>query len=235
MTRFLLAAVALLLVIAPACSQNVTFPDYFPQYIGSLPAGATPIAGTEAVIILQGGLVKQIPANAISSPPGGLNTQVQYNNNGSFGGIAGATSDGTTLTVGGTINITGLLQATGNAMTFPSSPATLTALNLAHQVITGGANVTTLGLATGNITVDCGNRPEQNITNSGPFTITAPAVDGSCLLLVTNDGTAGAIAFAGFSVGASTGDPLDLVNTNKFTIFVWRINGISGYRVAAHQ
>lgn len=234
MTRLLLAALVSFLVVAPACSQNVAFPDYFPQYITSLPAGATPLAGTEALIILQGGLVKRVPSNTIASP-GGADTQVQYNNNGVFGGITGATSNGTTLTIGGTINITGAFQALGNNMAFPSSPATLTALDLAHQVITGGANVTTLGLATGNITIDCGNRPEQSITNGGPFTITAPAVDGSCLLLVTNNGAAGAIGFAGFSVGGATGDPLDLVAGNKFTIFVWRIGGISGYRVAAHQ
>lgn len=34
-----------------------------------------------------------------SGSPGGSNTQVQYNNSGSFGGITGATTDGTTLTL----------------------------------------------------------------------------------------------------------------------------------------
>lgn len=36
--------------------------------------------------------------------PGGSNTQVQYNNNGAFGGITGVTTDGTNLTLGGPLS-----------------------------------------------------------------------------------------------------------------------------------
>jgi hypothetical protein len=111
----------------------------------------------------------------------------------------------------------------------------MAALNVADQTVTGGANVTTLGLSTGNITVDCGSRPTQSITNGGAFTITAPAADGSCLLLVTNNGSAGAITFSGFSVGSNTGDSYATTNTNKYTLFVWRVATVSGYRWAAHQ
>lgn len=108
-------------------------------------------------------------------------------------------------------------------------------LDVADQTISGGGNVTSLSLATGNVTIDCGARPLQFITNGGAFTITAPANDGSCMLLVTNNATAGAITFSGFSVPSSPGDTLDTTNTHKFTISIWRINGTSGYRVAAHQ
>lgn len=103
------------------------------------------------------------------------------------------------------------------------------------QTISGGANVTPTSLTTGSITVDCGKCPLQFITNGGAFTITAPTNDGSCLLLVTNNGSAGAITFSGFSVGSSTGDALDTTNAHKFTVSIWRINSVSGYRVAAHQ
>lgn len=103
------------------------------------------------------------------------------------------------------------------------------------QVVTGGATVTALALATGSVTINCGNRPLQTITNGGPFTITAPASDGSCLLLVTNNATAGAIAFSGFAVGALVGDALTTTNLSKFSISIWRINGTPGYRIAAHQ
>ena len=89
--------------------------------------------------------------------------------------------------------------------------------------------------SSGTLTIDCGRAPLQYVTDNGAFTLAAPANDGSCLVLVTNGASAGAITFSGFSVGSNTGDALTTTNTNKFTIDVWRINGTAGYRVAAHQ
>jgi hypothetical protein len=108
-------------------------------------------------------------------------------------------------------------------------------LDVEDQALTGGARVTSKSLSTGNITIDPGDRPNQYITNGGAFTITAPANDGSCLLLVTNNSSAGAITFSGFSVGSNTGDALTTTDTHKFSISIWRTNGVSGYRIAAHQ
>ena len=108
----------------------------------------------------------------------------------------------------------------------------------ADQTISGGANVTTADLGTknsGTLTIDCGTCPLQKVVNGGAFTLAAPAADGSCMLLVTNNASAGAISFSGFSVPSSTGDPINTTNLNKFTLSIWRINGVSGYRVAAHQ
>ena len=103
------------------------------------------------------------------------------------------------------------------------------------QTITDGANVTAALLSAGNITVDCGQRPLQYTTNGGAFTITAPSNDGSCVLLVTNNASAGAIAFSGFTVGSSTGDALTTVNGSKFMIYIVRINGVSSYTIKALQ
>lgn len=163
-------------------------------------------------------------------------------------GVAAATSiNGNTFTTG-TYTLTGASSKTltfNNSITLagtdstiwtgPSSNATLAALNIASQTVTGGANVTSQSISTGSYTIDCGTRPLQYITNGGAFTLTAPANDGNCILLVTNNGSAGAITFSGFSVGSSTGDALTTTNTSKFSIMVWRVNGTSGYRVAAHQ
>lgn len=113
--------------------------------------------------------------------------------------------------------------------------ANLANLTTADQTVSGGANVTSGSLTTGNITIDCGKVQDQFITNGGAFTITAPANDGQCILLVTNNASASTITFSGFSVGSNTGDALTTTNTNKFSIFIWRINGTSGYRIAAHQ
>lgn len=125
------------------------------------------------------------------------------------------------------------LQYTSN--TGLSCGTSFASLSTADQTMAGGANVTALSQTAGNITLDCGARALQFITNSGAFSITAPANDGSCILLVTNASNAGAITFVGFSVGTSTGDALTTTNTQKFSVHIWRINGVAGYRIAAHQ
>lgn len=137
------------------------------------------------------------------------------------------------------INIIGryLLNFTFTANTSVTFPTTGTLLSnsVADQTISGGANVTALSQSTGNITVDCGARPLQYITNNGAYTITAPSNDGSCVLLVTNGASAGATTFSGFTVGSNTGDALTTTNTNKFMIFIIRINGTSSYTIKALQ
>ena len=137
-----------------------------------------------------------------------------------------------TISVDGTSLIAGTNSA-GDVKLFAGTD--FGKLNIEDQTLAGGANVTAKSLSTGNITVDCGARPLQYITNGGAFTITAPASDGSCMLLITNNASAGAVTFSGFTVGSSTGDALDTTNGHKFMVSIWRINGVSGYRIAAHQ
>jgi len=130
-------------------------------------------------------------------------------------------------------------SASNFTMTVPAVTDTLATLGTASQALTGGVHLTAHAYATGNITVDCGFNPVQYVANNGAFTITAPANDSSCLILVRNTASAGAITFSGFSVGSSTGDALDVVSGNVFTISVWRITDATGakagYRVAAMQ
>ncbi len=103
------------------------------------------------------------------------------------------------------------------------------------QTLTGGARVTSKSQTAGSITVDPGDRPLQYITNSGAFTITAPANDGSMVLLVTNDGSAGAITFSGFQVGSNVGDALTTTSGDDFMIYITRINSLSTYSIQAMQ
>jgi len=134
-----------------------------------------------------------------------------------------------------TTNASNISSGTLNAARLPSSAASLTT---ADQTLSGGANVTAGSLGTvssGTRTIDCGTVPLQYLTDNGAFTLAAPSNDGSCMVLVTNGASAGAITFSGFSVGSNTGDALTTTNTSKFSISIWRINGTSGYRVAAHQ
>ena len=111
-------------------------------------------------------------------------------------------------------------------------------LNVADQTLSGGANVTPADLGTkssGTLTIDCGTCQLQRVINGGAFTLAAPALEGSCIVKVKNNGSAGVITFSGFSVGLNTGDALTTTNTHKFAIHIWLIDGDAGYRVAAHQ
>jgi len=123
--------------------------------------------------------------------------------------------------------------------TFPANSGTVPELNLADQTLSGGVNETSFGNTTGSVTVDCGKNPQQYIVNGGAFTITAPASDGNCILLVRNNGSAGTITFSGFTVGANTGASLDTTSGHVFTIMIWRVTdatgSVAGYNVFAHQ
>lgn len=133
------------------------------------------------------------------------------------------------------INGIGIAGTNGTTMTFPAANANVASLNLQGQAVSGGAFVTPFAQGTGSLTVNCGLGALQFQTNNGAYTITAAANDGSCMLLVTNGASAGTVTFSGFSQGANSGDTLTTTNGSKFTIQFWRINGTSGYRVAAHQ
>jgi hypothetical protein len=152
-------------------------------------------------------------------------------------------SSGKTFSASNTITLAG---TDGITWTGASSNMTLAALNLADQTVTGGANVTSDSLGTvssgGTVTVDCGSRPLQYLTNNATttaWTIAAPGVghDGSCIILVTNNSSGALVApsFSGFSVGSNTGDTYLTANNDQFSLFVWQVNGVAGYRWAAHQ
>lgn len=111
-------------------------------------------------LLLWLGLVSGALAQALYNPssggsPGGSNTQVQYNTAGSFGGITGATSNGTTLTL--VAPILGVATGTSLALTDAANPSAST------LSLTGASALTT-------------NQPLINGTqtwNAGAITFTA--------------------------------------------------------------
>ena len=154
----------------------------------------------------------------------------------SQGGLGVANNDASTITISGNFATTITVSAS-SSVTFPTS-GLLAALNVASQTLSGGAVVTSSDqgtASTGTYTASPGLRPLQYLVNGGAFTLAAPANDGSMILFITNNASAGAITFSGFTVGSSTGDALTTTNTHKFSIHIWRVNGTSGYRIAAHQ
>ena len=135
----------------------------------------------------------------------------------------------------GTTKLNANATAGTTTQTFQAANGIVADLDVADQTVTGGANVTTQTLTTGNVTIDCGTRPLQQITNGGAFTITAPANDGSCVVKITNNASAGAVTFSGFTVGSATGASLDTVNTHVFTVWIFRVGGTSGFSIFANQ
>lgn len=165
------------------------------------------------------------------------------------GSYTGITAVGTIATGvwNGTI-ITSAYGGTGNGFTKFSGPTTtektFTLPDGSTTVITTGytaavtVGYTFTAYSLGNITSFTVNPALGNYqygTNHGAFTLTAPASDCSVVLLLTNDATAGAITFSGFTTGSSTGDTLTTTNTSKFMLSILRINGVSTYLVKALQ
>jgi hypothetical protein len=143
---------------------------------------------------------------------------------------AGDTADAVALGSGNWI-VTSYQRATG----VPPGAASLSATD---QTVSGGANVTSFNIGTvssGTTTIDCGKSPLQYLTNGGAFTLGPPANDGSCLVLITNGGSAGAVNTSAFTVGANVGDVVDTVNGHKFMISIVRINGVATYLAKALQ
>lgn len=70
------------------------------------------IGSSTQVLTVTGGVPVWAAASGGGGSPGGSNTQLQYNNSSAFGGISGATTDGTNVTYG-----TGNLRATSPRIT----------------------------------------------------------------------------------------------------------------------
>jgi hypothetical protein len=200
-------------------------------YTSNAPTLVTPVLGVATATSING-LTITTTTGTLTIANGKTLT---VSNSGTLGGgdaFVLAIAAGKTLTVSNSLTLAGTDSTT---MTFPGTSGTVLLATLASQTISGGASVTSLTQSAGNLTFNPGLRPLQFQTNSGAFTLTAPAADGSGILLSTNDGSAGTITFSGFSVGSNTGDTLTTTDTQKFSIHIWRVNGVSGYRVAAHQ
>lgn len=101
------------------------------------------------------------------------------------------------------------LTAAAIGVTLQAYDADTTKNDVADQVITGGAVITSLSLGTvttGTTTLDFGARPQQHYTNNGAHTLAPDTSSGSILLDITNDASAGAITTSGWTkvVGSFT-------------------------------
>lgn len=106
------------------------------------------------------------------------------------------------------------------------------------DTITVGYKVTPFSggtVSSGTITPDPATGNYQYYTNGGAHTLAAPSSDCSMDILITNNASAGAITFSGFTVGSSPGSALTTTNTNKFIVSIRRVNSVSTYSIYALQ
>jgi hypothetical protein len=86
--------------------------------ISALPS-ASSVASGDLIPVIQGGVTKQATVSLLPSgggTPGGSTTQVQYNNASAFGGITGATADGTTMTLTSPKIVTSIKDTNANTL-----------------------------------------------------------------------------------------------------------------------
>lgn len=89
------------------------------------------------------------------------------------------------------------------------------------QTVAGGAKVTSKSLgviSSGTVTVDVGARPKQDLTNGGAFVLSPGSNNGSTVLEIVNNGSAGAITKTGWD--KADGDAFDTTNGHKFKCFI---------------
>ncbi len=104
--------------------------------------------------------------------------------------------------------------------------------------LAAGYNVTSYSGGTqssGTYTPAVGNAQnnQQYITNGGAFTLGVPASDGTWVILITNNGSAGTITTSSYT--KVTGDSFDTTNTHAFMCFISVVNSISLLNVVKMQ
>lgn len=136
---------------------------------------ATAGSGAVQLITVGGGLTLSIGGllSVTSGPVGGSNTQLQYNDGSAFGGISGATSNGTAVTFASTALIASNIVSGGNTLTLPTTTDTLvgrattdtlTNKTLTTPVISSISNTGTITLPTATTTL-VGTGTTDTLTN----------------------------------------------------------------------
>ncbi len=150
-------------------------------------------------------------------PIGGSNTQLQYNNNGGFGGISGATTNGTAVTFASGALIASDITNSGT-LTLPTATTTLvgtgTSDTLTNKTLTASTNVL------GGVTMTLGSDANGDTYYRASSVLTRLAIgsNGQCL---TSNGTIPVWGSCGSSTPGGSTTQLQYNNAGAF-------GGISG-------
>lgn len=165
-------------------------------------SGATITAGTTGVanVAITGGG---------SGTPGGLNTQLQYNNAGAFGGITGAVTDGTSVSLTAPHLLNPTINGAGTGLATLAYPNTSSSATITLPTVTG-----TLATLAGTETLTNKTLTSPSITGA---TITTSTVNG--VTLTTGGGTTTFLNANGTystPAGAGTVTSVSVVTANGF-------------------
>jgi hypothetical protein len=104
------------------------------------------------------------------------------------------------------------------------------------QTLTGGFSGTSFSAGTkssGTYTPAASDSNLQHATNGGAHTLAPPSADCTIIVQYTNNGSAGAIATAGFT--RVTGDAFTTTNGDDFLCYIARVNSFSHLHITALQ
>jgi hypothetical protein len=179
---------------------------------------------------------------ASTGVPGGVNTQVQFNNAGSFGAQTGFTFNKTSnlLSVPGNVSATGNVtgnyflgngsQLTGIAGTYGNSNVTTLLASLGSNIISGTGNITTTGNITGNYFLGNGSQLTGIVSSYGNANVVA-----NLAALGTNPISTSGNITGNYFIG--NGSQLTGISGNiaNITANVISFNTAAGINVAAGQ
>lgn len=157
---------------------------------------ATELTFTGATVTNLGGGNAEVTITGGSGSPGGLNTQIQYNNNGVFGGISGAVTDGTAVSLTAPHLLNPTINGAGAGLATLTYPNTATSVSIAFPATTGTVALTSQ-LTSGTVTSVATN----STLTGGPITTT-----GTLGINLSNANTWGALQTFGtnISIGGVT-------------------------------
>lgn len=159
--------------------------------LNGLTGGLNIVAGS-GITVTPSGTSITITSTGGSGTPGGSNTQVQYNNAGSFGGISGATTNGTAVTfstgnllvtdvkASGSAGVSILNSSGGTVADFGTGGSTNSSIHGAININTDSTDYIQLTGGTGNVTKTAvGGSTNIDITvvpkGTGKFKVTGDA------------------------------------------------------------
>lgn len=140
--------------------------------------------------------------------PGGLNTQIQYNNSGSFGGITGATTDGTIVSLNGAHLLNPTINGAGTGLATLAYPNTSSSATITFPTVTGilatlaGTEALTNKSVNG-VTLTTGGSATAFLNGTGSYTI--PAGGGSGLSTTSPLSSSNLLVYSSSGAGSAYG------------------------------